>query len=469
MVQGYQVGNWWKLTPDFSGSYINGSWSQLASLPSGYAPLGYASAVLPDGRVVVEGGEFNGSVKNWTTQGAIYDPVQDSWTTISPPGTSTTWPETGESQSVVLASGTYAGDFMIAEKDLQEVAILDPNALTWTVFQTPTKADEGGKPYNEEGWTLLPGGNLLTADHLISFGSEIYRPPSGGTGNTWTSAGSTIADLTDGACQEMGPAVLRPDGTVLAIGASGTTAIATYNPNTGVVSWSQGQTLPTGLGVADGPAALLPSGNVLVDAAPSSPAKPLLGSCYKVGAKFFEFSGSSYVQVNSPPNSANRHSEDGRMLVLPNGQVFFTDSAVQPAIYQPGGTYQSGWRPTIWSVSAFVLLRGNMNYTISGTQFNGLSQASMYGDDAQMATNYPLVQVTNSRTSRVQYARTHDHSTMAVATGSTPVSTYFDIPKNMQWGPSTLVVIANGIPSASINVSIACALSPDGIFCDGFD
>src|ERR1700722_16149569 len=41
--------DWWRLPPDLSGSYLNGTWSQLASLPGGYAPLYFASAVLPDG------------------------------------------------------------------------------------------------------------------------------------------------------------------------------------------------------------------------------------------------------------------------------------------------------------------------------------------------------------------------------------------------------------------------------------
>src|SRR5438045_4190095 len=54
--QGFGTGQWSRLTPDITGSYVNGTWSQLASMPSGYAPLFYASAVLPDGRVVIEGG-----------------------------------------------------------------------------------------------------------------------------------------------------------------------------------------------------------------------------------------------------------------------------------------------------------------------------------------------------------------------------------------------------------------------------
>ena len=64
---------WWKLTPDINGVYVNGTWTQIATLPNGYAPDAYASAVLPDGRVIVEGGEYNGnnSTPVWTNQGAV--------------------------------------------------------------------------------------------------------------------------------------------------------------------------------------------------------------------------------------------------------------------------------------------------------------------------------------------------------------------------------------------------------------
>ena len=51
--------NWHRLTPDATGSYVNGTWSKIGSMPSDYAPLYFASQVLPDGRVLVEGGEYN--------------------------------------------------------------------------------------------------------------------------------------------------------------------------------------------------------------------------------------------------------------------------------------------------------------------------------------------------------------------------------------------------------------------------
>src|SRR5271168_3759136 len=62
---------WWTFKPDNTGSYINGNWTKENSpsnCPNGYpgqsasttySPLYYGSAVLPDGRLVVIGGEYN--------------------------------------------------------------------------------------------------------------------------------------------------------------------------------------------------------------------------------------------------------------------------------------------------------------------------------------------------------------------------------------------------------------------------
>jgi hypothetical protein len=93
------------------------------------------------------------------------------------------------------------------------------------------------------------------------------------------------------------------------------------------------------------------------------------------------------------------------------------------------------------------------SYTITGIRFNGMSQASMYGDEYQNATNYPLVRITNLATNHVFYSRTHDHSSMAVAS-SAVVSTHFDVPSTQETGPSELEVVANGIASAPVSVLV---------------
>jgi hypothetical protein len=64
------------------------------------------------------------------------------------------------------------------------------------------------------------------------------------------------------------------------------------------------------------------------------------------------------------------------------------------------------------------------------------------------------VRITNKSTGHVFYAKTHDHSTMAVATGRAIVSTTFDVPAGMEMGASSLEVVANGIPSLAVSITV---------------
>ena len=82
------------------------------------------------------------------------------------------------------------------------------------------------------------------------------------------------------------------------------------------------------------------------------------------------------------------------------------------------------------TTSSLQMKRGQ-SYQAFGFQFNGVSQGAAYGDDVQAATNYPLVRITNIINGHVQYARTHDHSTMAVASNGL-VSTHFDVSPNQE-------------------------------------
>jgi hypothetical protein len=52
-----------------------------------------------------------------------------------------------------------------------------------------------------------------------------------------------------------------------------------------------------------------------------------------------------------------------------------------------------------------VMLNLNFVNQISGTQFNGLSQANAFNDEFQVATNFPLVRITNDATGDVSYAK----------------------------------------------------------------
>jgi len=428
LCQGNGESDWYKLTPDNAGSYVNGTWARMANLPSGYVPDAFASAVLADGRVVITGGEYLNGAFTLTNLGAIYDPVANTWTNLPAPAA---WDYIGDSPSIVLPNG----NFMVGNKLNKSMAILNPKTLTWTVLPGTGKADFNA----EEGWTLLPDGTVLTMDVKRAPHAERFSV----TTRQWSSAGSTIVDLHSpspfGCIQygpngslcyyppgEIGPAILRPDGTVFATGSNSSTGSGAGHTaifDTKTRKWTVGPDFPNGDNAGDSYAVLLPSGNVLVEGFVSS----------------YEWDGVALRQTLPT---------FGSLIMLPTGQVLVGGTEV----YNPAGTYDAAWAPTIKSVPS-SLSRG-ATYKISGTQFNGLSQAAAFGDEFETATNYPLVRITNNDTGHVFYARTHDHSTMGVATGSKIVSTNFEVPATVEIGASTLEVVANGIPSIPVSVTV---------------
>jgi hypothetical protein len=411
------------------------------------------------------GGEYNFALSDnevWTNLGEIYDPVANTWTCLSAPSG---WNQLGDAMSIVLPNGT----FLLGNALGSSIATLNlgTNPPTWSIINPTGKSADDNGYNNEEGWTLLPNGKVLTLENWNSADTTTtpalqYNPAT----QNWDSAGTAPDPLVlikkgNTIYYEMGPVTLRPDGTVFAAGATGFNDI--YNTNS--ASWTSGPAFPTFVesvscsGVtfsnqteqyvaADAPAALLTNGNVLVEASPVDT------NCGWVSPSvFFEFDGTNLNQVAATPNSSRNVSFNGRLLPLPNGQIFFDDTTGDAEVYTPTGTPFAGSAPTITTSPAAVGV-GATNMLITGTQLNGLSGAVAYGDDYQAATNYPLVRISNLASGHVFYARTHGFSTMGVATGTATESTYFDVPANIETGNSTLVVVANGIPSTSVPISI---------------
>jgi len=445
--------DWWKLTPASNGSYINGTWRQIPSMPTGYAPLYFASAVLPDGRMIVEGGEYIVGNAVWTNEGAIYNPVTNKWASVAPPPG---WTNIGDAASEVLANGTFMLQQPVQGNEIPvDDAWLNAKTMTWKVIPATGKND----PNDEEGWTLEPNGQVLTVDTWAPSQTQLFNPNT----KTWSFAGATDLNgnpLNPWPIVEIGPQVEMPGGNTFVVGAGTSTQIpptpcttnaptqtALYNYRSG--TWTAGPQIPAidsqQMDSTDGPGAALPDGNVLFD----------VSACvYNTPTHFFVYKASSntLTQVPDVPNAPNDSSYFTRMLALPNGQVLFNDGSSDLEVYTAGGTPKASWRPSITSLSSRTLAPGS-TYTLSGKQLAGLDQGATYGDDVQDNTNFPLVRITNSATGRVTYARTSNWTSVSVAPG-TRSSTRFTLPRGTPKGKSRLVVIANGIASAPATVTI---------------
>jgi hypothetical protein len=466
MVAAPDSPDWYRLTPDAHGDYANGRWTQLASLPviNGvqYAPLYHASAVLPDGRVIIIGGEYNGPKAEWTNLGAIYDPRADQWTPVQAPIASA-WQMIGDAQSTVLADGTFMLASCCAIHPPADI-LFNPKTLGWKT----TGAPRAGNGYqDEQGYELLPNDDVLTVDIWSNFNfktqtgtqatnAERYMPGSG----MWMRAGNTPVALPDPIpCGnfEIGPAVLRGDGTVVAFGGNTGCVTGATNDPTAIYdsranSWSAGAVVPavcgsngsTSCDLADAPAALMPDGNILFAASAGYGSSP---------THFFEYSASNTISQVS--DTLFYASESGayyyNFLVLPSGQILETDFSKKAEIYTPSGTPVASWAPVIEKAPGEI--HPDNIYTLVGRQLNGVSQGAYYGDDVQAATNYPIVRLTNVASGTVFYARSWNFSSMTVAPHALGSADFF-VGTAAPTGPATLVVVANGIASAPVLVNV---------------
>jgi hypothetical protein len=424
MVQGGGVSNlWYKLTPDSTGSYVNAAWSPLASMA--IKRLYGGSVVLPSGKVLFVGGEYSGTSgsQNETNTGELYDPQTNVWSPIAP------FPQGnfGDAPLEVLSDGTVLAGYLGGP----DTYLYHPATNTWTATGTKLRGDSTA----EETWIKLPDGSILSYDISASNGSGVpraqrYLPWT----NSWVDAGTVPVPLSLSSNDEIGPAGLLPDGRVFQVGDTNQTALYTPATNT----WAAGPSLPAGMGADDAPGAVLPNGHFLFAAEHPSFSGPTV---------LFDFDpvAGTLTPVSVPAAlSATLSSTPSYplcMLVVPSGEVLLTTGGSQIWDYNPGATPPASWQPTVSTVT----FNGGQTYTLTGTQLNGISEGASYGDDAQMATNYPIIELQSGNT--VTFARTFNWISQ-VATGNALVSTQFTVPTSLTPGTYSLTVIANGIASA---------------------
>lgn len=425
MAQGAGVSNtWYSLKPDSTGSYVNGTWTQLASMS--LQRLYFASCVLPDNRVFVLGGEYSGASgsSTWTNTGEMYNPNTNTWTSIA------NMPESqfGDVPSTVLPDGRI----MVGSLTTANTYIYNPNTNVWTTGATKLNGDRS----DEEAWVKLGDGSILSYN---IFGTnpqaaQRYYPAT----NTWVASGTSPVQLETSSGKELGPGLRLPDGRVFYAGATNHNAI--YTPPSDTVSpgsWVAAPDTPNSLGANDAPGAVLPNGHVLY-AAGTTPsfASPTVIYDYDPTANTI-----TAAPTTGGPTFSSMVAYNSRMLMLPTGQVLFTYGSNQLYVYNSDGSPSDSWRPTISNIT-----NSAGTYTLTGTQLNGLSEGASYGDDAEMSTNYPIIRLTDAN-GVVSYARTFNWSSTGVATGTTPVTTQFVLPTGITAGAYKLAVIANGIAS----------------------
>ena len=213
---------------------------------------------------------------------------------------------------------------------------IDTNS--WSQAATKVYSDRS----DEEGWTALSGGGILTYDLFQSIANnqgyaETYNP----TQNVWTaispadgSASGTLPLLSSPALGfELGPSMRLQDGRALVIGANQHTALYSQATNTwvagpdihGVLSNPFGKIERANFGADDAPAALMPNGHVLIAA--DAGANPITqnGDAATGSAVISNIHSTAGLQVSWSVSQADGNSN----VIPPNTVITSIDSRHQ--------------------------------------------------------------------------------------------------------------------------------------------
>ncbi len=363
----------------------------------------------------------------------IYNPASDSWSSISP------------------ADGTANG--------------------TLPVLSSPDLGYELGPVLRlQDGRVIVIGANNLTALYTPSANTWAAGPHIEGTlSNPFGTISAAFgADDAAAALLPNGHVILAADAGPNPITSHGNTTkgsdVITNIPSTAglQVGWAVAQ--------ADGKNDVIPPGTSIdsVDSATQihisnkalATTKDLglvFGGIFSTPTEVFDFNpNAGTITPVSPalsdPNLPTIPAYVTRMLVLPTGQLLFSDSSNQLWIYASDGAPNPSLRPVINNVA----YNGKGLFTLTGKQLNGQSDGSAYGDDVQSDENYPIVRLVNS-SGNVYYCRTTNWSSTAVAGGSTPETVNFTLNRSVKPGNYSLIVSGAGISSFPLAINITQA------------
>ena len=426
---------WDILTPDSTGSYVNGTWSSTAGMTQ--ERFSFSSEVLQSGNIYAAGGEYgtDGTQAGWHAE--TYNPTTNVWTEA-----------TGTTSAKTISDGNCKlldnGDVLQAEVDVSfpvHTMLYNPTTNAMTAGPSALHGD------NESMWLKLPDGSVLFVNEDAT-SSERYIPAT----NTWIADGTVPVSLYDPYGYECGPGWMLPDGRAFFIGGTNKTAFYTPSGNTTPGTWSTGPVVPNSYGMPDAPGAMMRNGHILFACSPQPSGTG--NNEFHTPTVFYEFNylDSTYTSVPSPTTDATGAiCQQFTMINLPNGQVMMSmdqdgTASAQYYIYTPGSAQLAAGQPVIDQVNKLTC----NTFMAVGHQFNGISEGSAFGDENENDTNYPIFRF-KSASGRIYYARSYNWNSTAVQRGLTKNDTaYFEIPTTMANGSYYMFAVANGIESDSI-------------------
>ena len=414
LVQSYDGQSWMKLTPDAKGSYINGTWSMLASEP--VARLYFASQILTDGRLFVAGGEYSGPglLPNWSNTGEIYDPHTNAWSVITPypnqPGCPFIYYVSGNTTSgsaeitgiYPYTTGLTVGEQVFGIGIPYPATIVSVNSPTQITISAPASLTVTANTITFDQYYQLTGclgddpsallsrGKILVGD-LVNANTYIYDVAS----NAWRPSGTKVypAESSD----EEGW-TRTSEGTIVnydlfqSIATNGSYA-EKYNPKTGkwsAISPSDGTaqgTIPqlssVNLGYELGPSLRLQDGRVFEIGATQHTA--LYNPIWNTWEAGPDISG-TLNGIASPFGA-----DDAPGAILPNGHVIFAADAGASQFTSSGNIIAGS--PVITGIPSTAILQ--VFWSVNGPGIPPGAYIASVDSPSQVTINTPATATTS--------------------------------------------------------------------------
>ena len=348
------------------GAEASSGWANAGSLMQ--ARAGHTATILPDGRVLVVGGERSQSNANSLGSAEIYDPRTNSWSpgpamNLGRMGHTATVLPTGQ---ILVVGGDTVQPGMLASAT-NSVELFDPATNLW---RAGAAASLGREHHTA---TVLPDGRVLivggettdpgSGQQRVLASAELYDPRT----NSWSPVndlgrprvGHTATVLPDGRVVVSGGETLAADGQ-----RDVTPAVEIFDPSSG--SWTETGSLTTGR--AGHTANLLIDGRILIAGGQTAATRGgrlqfVTASAAMIpsaSAEIFDPQAGSWQPVALLGTPRTGHSA----TLLPSGQLLVVGG------YAPNGTTPLGtaerYDPVtnVWSAANIPIARAEHTATL---------------------------------------------------------------------------------------------------------
>src|SRR5262245_2959511 len=169
---------WFQYAPTSNGQYTSSTWTSPSTM--NVARLIFPSATLRDGRIFAIGGEYSPTT-GFVNAPEIYDPLTNVWTRVAdiptpptqvanPPAVPPTTPQSqfGDDPIKILPNGDILAGWFAGP----DTFVYNPTTNTW---RTTTGPKLRGDRSDEEPWTKLPDGSILSYDIFSSITTGVFH------------------------------------------------------------------------------------------------------------------------------------------------------------------------------------------------------------------------------------------------------------------------------------------------------